>query len=146
MKKIFIIALIACFSQAHALTTVLMETSTHVGFAPPQYSGIFKVQVLSDGTLQKIDNKQKTTKFAKLSSAAVKNLSQQIANLEVNDLQGEDGPMCADAPMKKVKVIKNSEEIVIKTNISCLTKEMLSAYSLIRIAESVENLSSSLTK
>ena len=61
MKKMFIIALFAGITQAQALTTVLMESSTHVGFAPPQYSGIFKVQVLSDGTLQKIDNKQKIT-------------------------------------------------------------------------------------
>ncbi len=146
MKKIFFIALIAISAHAQAGTSVLIENTTHVGFAPPQYSGIFKVQILSDGTIQKIDNKQKVTKFAKLSAAAVKNLNQQIAKLQIGELQGEEGPLCTDAPMRKTTVIKNAEEIVIKTNISCNTKEMPTAYNLNRIIDSADSLFSALSQ
>ncbi len=146
MKKLLFIALVACVAQAQAATSVLIEKSTHVGFAPPQYQGVFKVQILSDGTIQKVDNKQKVTKFAKLSAAAIKNLSQQISALDVGELQGEDGPLCSDAPMRKTKVIKNSQEIIIKENISCNSKEMSSAYNLNSVIDSADALSSALTR
>lgn len=146
MKKLFFIALFTLTAHAQAGVSVLIESSTHVGFAPPQYRGIFKLQILSDGTLQKIDNKQKVTKFAKLSGAAVKNLNQQIATLQIGELQGEDGPLCTDAPMRKTIVNKNAEEIVIKTNISCNTKEMSTAYNLNRIIDSAESMFSALNQ
>ncbi len=145
MKKLLFIALVTCIAQAQA-ASVLIESSMNVGFAPPQYQGTFKVQILSDGTIQKIDNKQKTTKFAKLSAAAVKSLNQQIATLQIGELQGEDGPLCSDAPMRKNTVMKNAEAIVIKTNVSCNAKEMSSAYNLNRIIDSADSLSSSLTR
>lgn len=145
MKKLLFIALVTCIAQAQA-ASVLIESSMNVGFAPPQYQGTFKVQILSDGTIQKVDNKQKTTKFAKLSAAAVKSLNQQIATLQIEDLQGEEGPLCSDAPSRQNTVIKNAKEIVIKTNISCNSKEMSSAYNLNRIIDSADSMSSALSR
>lgn len=144
MKKLLFVALVTCMAQAQA-ASVLIESSMNVGFAPPGSQGTFKVQILSDGTLQKVDNKQKTTKFAKLSAAAVKSLNQQIAKLQIEDLQGENGPICNDAPSRKNIVIKNAQEIIIKTNIDCNTKEMSSAYNLNTIMDSADSLSSSLS-
>lgn len=145
MKKLLFIALVTCVAQAQA-ASVLIESSMNVGFAPPGYQGVFKVQILSDGTIQKVDNKQKINKIAKLSAAAVKSLNQQIAKLQVGELQGEDGPLCSDAPSHQTVVIRNTEEVVIKTNISCNMKEMSSAYNLNRIMDSADTLSSALSR
>jgi len=141
-----VLAVLFISAQTFAASNVLIEHVTHVGFAPPENVGTYSQQILVDGTVQSVDNKNKVVKIAKLSSVALKNLKSEIASLKVEALEGEDGPECEDAPSSETVVYRNAKKIEIKTQEQCRTKEMYSASTLNQVMDGASSLSSALSR
>jgi len=83
---------------------VLAEHSTRVGFAPPQMRGIYRLQILVDGTVQRVDNNGVATFFAELDPSLVANLSASIDAIKSNELIPPTSMPCMDAPGKYIRV------------------------------------------
>lgn len=130
MKKTLALFIFAASLNSLAATSVIMKHAMHAGFAPPSMQGTFTVQLLSNGDVESVNNKNVKIKFAKLSTQAVQNVVKKIVALQEQELRGEDGPRCMDAPSTETIVVKNNKEVVIKSKVSCRAKEMTSAYEL----------------
>lgn len=142
MKLLSLLFVVLFTAQSFALLPhksiklkVLLENEVHVGFAPPGKSGKYLVQVLSNGAVVAIDNKENKTFIADLSIEALESLETQISDLKVGELLGEDGPGCMDAPSNETFVYRDGEQIAIKTVLACNKKEMYSARKLIAIMD-----------
>lgn len=139
--KFLVTAMVLFVGLNTMAATALLKTRTVVGFAPEEYRGVFTTTVLSNGVVEFENNKGQVTQVLKLSKLALKNLVAQIAKVEVEALQGEDGPQCMDAPSVEYSVIKDGKEILIKTVYGCREKIMYSAFSLVSVIQSVDNIS-----
>ncbi|MBC7740669.1 MAG: hypothetical protein H7061_00630 [Bdellovibrionaceae bacterium] len=135
-----LIVTLAFSAQVFAATN-LMSYTTVVGFAPPDYRGVYKTEVKSDGLIQYTDNKGVVTKIGALSEVAVKNLVKLISDLKPGPLQGADGPQCQDAPTTTIQVTKDAQEVVISHNAGCRTKQMTTASELVQLMNSAHSLS-----
>ena len=109
MKSIVTMIVMLVSLNVMAATSVLLQTKTVVGFAPEDYRGVYSTTVLSNGVVQYENNKGVVTQVLKLSKAAVKAIVAKIESLEVGELQGEDTPMCMDAPSESNIVMKNGK-------------------------------------
>lgn len=134
--KLLVTAMVILVSLNTMAATTLLRTSMFVGFAPPEYRGEFKTEILSNGSVEYTNNKGKVTQVMKLSKSALKNLVAQIAKFEVTQLDGEDAPVCMDAPSTRVVAVKDGQEVEIKTEFGCVPKTMYSAIELVNIIES----------
>ena len=100
---------------------VLVEHLTHVGFgAPPKYQGVFKLQILSDGTVVEVGKKDDITVVATLSSQVVSAIRFAVAAVESDELTQPSGPMCMDAPSKVINIwLSGRGKMVIWRQSSC---------------------------
>lgn len=110
MKKI-IFFLLFLVSTLHANPAqlgerVIAEYTTVVGFAPPQYAGLYKFSVLSNGKVQKIDNKKNVKQVAILSYDMITKLQLSIDRIDSDDLIQPGGSPCMDAPSHAISVYK----------------------------------------
>ena len=145
MKNLIMLTLLIFGIQAQAATaSVILKSVTFVGFAPPEVAGKYTTQILSNGSVELIDNKDKKTVMLKLSAAATKNLINKIKSIKVEELQGEDGPGCMDAPLKMIIANINGQDVTLKSTMNCIEKSMSSAYEVNEIMDSTESLASRL--
>lgn len=100
---------------------VLLEKTTSVAFAMPEYRGTYRFQVLSSGVVQKIDNKNKITKLAVLSQVLIDQVKNAVLVIPQDlVLKEEDGPRCADATMQSTAIFKaGGAKVTIKTKVDC---------------------------
>lgn len=108
MKNYFIATLVL-FLSGTALADGLAENVvadfvTAVGFAPPDYRGIYHFQVLDSGVVQTIDNKGKTARLAKLAPSLIQKLVDKIDQIEDDKLTTPTTPPCMDAPTQSLYV------------------------------------------
>ena len=110
MKNYLILGLLGLTSlnvyASNLPANVLAEHATYVGFAPPEHRGTFKLQLLSTGVVQKIDNKANTTVVAKLSVPVVRKIMSAINNIKSDELNKPLRPPCMDAPTQELQVRK----------------------------------------
>ncbi len=148
MKSLLMSLVLIAVSQVATAAPVeksgqtVLEIVTSVGFAPPEYAGIFKTVVEANGRVVYINNKKVETEIAQLSPSALANLKGQVAKVEAGDLQHEgDGPECSDAPTISTYAIKeDGTSIMIKQNSGCQDSVLPSQYNLIYLAQSLQGL------
>lgn len=126
---------------ALAAPSVLLETKTIVGFAPPDIRGVYTTQINSDGSIVYTNNKDVSMVVAKLSKQTVKAIKTKIKDLSVGELVGEEGPGCMDAPSTQVTAMKDGKEVVIKSVVACKQKEMYEASELNSAIHAAETFS-----
>ncbi len=145
MKKTAFLAIaftvIASSQIALAAPSVLLQTKTVVGFAPPDIRGTYTTQINSDGTIVYTNNKDVSTVVAKLSKQTVKSIKMKIKEFSVGELVGEEGPGCMDAPWTQVTAMKDGKEVVIKSQVACNTKQMYEASELNSAIHAAETFS-----
>jgi hypothetical protein len=139
-----IVTMLAMFVSLNAMaaTSVLLQTKIVVGFAPIDDRGVYSTSLLSNGVVQYENNKGVVVRVLKLSKGAVNAIVAKIASLEVGDLQGEDTPQCMDAPSHSNVVMKDGQEIVIKTVFGCREKVMNTpgSYELNRTIQALDTM------
>ncbi len=124
MKKIIFCLLFAIATlsanAAQLVERVIVEYTTVVGFAPPQYAGLYKFAVLSNGNVQKIDNKKNVKQVAVLSDDIINKIQLSIDRINSNDLIQPEGPLCMDAPSHAINVYRsNGKKMVIWKQENC---------------------------
>jgi hypothetical protein len=139
--KLLVTAMVMLVSLNSMAATALLKSRLVVGFAPEEYRGVFTTTVLSNGVVEYENNKGQVKQVLKLSKVALKNLAAQIEKLEVEPLMGEDTPQCMDAPSSESYAVKAGKEVLIKTVYGCREKTMNSAYSLVSLIQSFDNIS-----
>ncbi len=151
MKKTFLMIAMVLSSQFALATSPmkpalpLAEISVGVFFAPPGSAGQYTTTVYWDGKIIAKDNKGNQTLIATLAPSAVEKLEQQIAEVQDGKLEKEEGPECMDAPTTSYSVIKsNGDKIMVKQTAGCRDSVLQSAWSVIRILESIQLLSNQL--
>lgn len=99
---------------------VIVEHTTHVGFAPENHRGVFKFQVLKTGVVQKINNKNKKTVLVKLSTELTTKIASAVNNIKSDDLKEPNTPRCMDAPSLAITARQeNGTEMVIWRRAGC---------------------------
>jgi hypothetical protein len=146
LNKILVVTTVSLFSVFAFAEGIVLQSKTMVGFAPPEMRGTYTVQIKDNGQVLSIDNKSQKVVLAKLSKPVMKALLEKVEKLEIQDLQGEEGPGCYDAPTTEVSVFKAEKEVIIKTVVACKTKEMFSAYELNSMMNSAIGIRSILNK
>lgn len=136
MKALSAFAALTLAAQISLAATTLVKSTTWVGFAPPQHQGAFTTEILSNGTIQYVNNKGIVKKMGKLSSEALQNLKAEVATLKAGDLVGEtDGPACMDAPSTYVTVYQDGVEIKTKEEAGCKEQVLPSAWKLNQVID-----------
>lgn len=150
MKKLFFLGLLSFVNvnsyAAPLATDVLAERSMHVSFAPEQYRGIFKFQLLTSGIVQKVDNKNNITYVAQLSETEVAKVRTAIDNIKSDQLIAPTGPLCMDFPMQLIQIQQsNSASMTIWKNASCRISEP-SDENAAKVAKIMNDLNSVFTE
>ena len=109
MKKLFttalfMLVLVNVNADDEAGRYVLVEYVTYFGFAPPENQGTFKLQILSDGAVVKVDSKDDVTVVATLSSQVVSAIRFAVVAVESDELTQPSGPICMDAPSVAINI------------------------------------------
>jgi len=121
----FLILAVFCSLNAKAETnapavSILAEQVESVGFAPPDFRGVYRFTVLTDGTIQSTDNKEKTTVLGSLSADVVKGLSDVIDKIKSDELVVPTASGCMDAPSLSMQVRQsNGTQYTIWKNQAC---------------------------
>jgi|GEM_PF-6185014 len=111
-------------SLASAGPKILAETIRTVGYAPPEYVGNYRFQILSDGNVVSIDNKNTSKYLGILNSDLIKKLKETISEIPGNlTLKRPIGqPECMDAPSSITVIYKNNaQSILIAENYNCIS-------------------------
>lgn len=123
MKISILLTLLVFASGAMAAElpeNVIVEHATHVGFAPASHRGVFKFQVLKSGVVQKIDNRNKKTVLAKLSTELTAKLVTAVNDIKSDDLKEPTTPRCTDAPTVAITARQeNGTEMTIWRRAGC---------------------------
>lgn len=132
MKNYFIATLVLFLSGtaiADGLAeNVVADFVTAVGFAPPDYRGIYHFQLLDNGVVQTIDNKGKTVRMAKLAPNLVQKLIDKIDRIENDKLTEPTTPPCMDAPTQSLYVqTSKGKQWKPWSRTSCRTSESVDA-------------------
>ncbi len=108
MKAVLIAALLGVMSfnsQGVELSTdVVGEVTTYVGFAPREYRGIFRFQLLSSGNLQAVDNHGVVKALGSVSKEIVADFQKKIESIQSDELVVPTEPLCSDAPSTHITV------------------------------------------
>ncbi len=125
----------------------VLEQIVYVGFAPPDMTGQYRLQVQSDGSVVSIDNKGVTKKVAKLNPDDMTGVLKSVEKLTTDAKSNNDQPPCMDAPSTKVKAYRaDGSERIILLEQGC--REFYSsddkAYPLAAIVSSLSSVQSSL--
>jgi len=101
---------------------IVAEVVTSVDFASPDRVGTYYFQILYDGKVQSIDNKNKLIELGTLSSNKVNNLKNAINEIPSDiELIPGGGDRCYDAPSFTTNVYKsNGDKVTISTKIACV--------------------------
>ncbi|WP_413291506.1 hypothetical protein [Bdellovibrio sp. HCB337] len=141
MKKMFLSMLVVAFASVSfagnegpqaapeypgpKTVTVLAERVLSSGFVPPGAVGLRKTQVLSDGSVVRLEwfggAKPRKMSILTLSQKKLANLVQLINQIQEGDLfdLNPAAPSCQDAPTSSDAVYKNGVEIKIAQNADC---------------------------
>lgn len=87
---------------------MVAEHTTYVAFAPPEYAGTYRLQILKSGVVQQVDNKDRVDVAAKLSTNVLKKLNAAVNKIKSDELTKPQGPECADAPNQEIRVRQSS--------------------------------------
>ncbi len=119
---------------------LLLEKTLTVGFAPPDRAGVYRFQVLKNGTLQSVDNQNNVTVKRVLDSKSLQNLMRQVSLLNANaQIQKPSSPPCFDAP--------DTNYYGFKTHIQTIEQKiLLGRYSGCRIWPSTDKVAQALIK
>lgn len=139
------------FSIANAIphhghhSRVLVEKVTAVAFASPEFRGLYKFQILSSGTVQRVDNKDQIEFLAQLSTSIVHQIEIAVNKIDLNSQLTFDRnlPRCADAPTQTIYIYKGESKVAIKKRQECVDYLSTDA-SAQTLADWVDRLDSSL--
>lgn len=107
----FLFVIVTLHANSEPLSErVIVEYTTMVGFAPPQYAGVYKFEVLSNGNVQKIDNKKNVKQVAVLSQGIVNKIKFSIDSINSGELIQPEGPLCTDAPSHAINVYQSTDK------------------------------------
>jgi hypothetical protein len=126
---------------------ILIEKLVHVGFAPPERLGTYRFQVLSNGEVLSVDNKNHLTQVAVLAMHLVEQVEKAITVIPHDlILKEEDGPRCDDVPSTSTTIFKvDKSKVLIKSSQAC--KNAVSEnYVANNLAQWSDNLQSALDR
>lgn len=100
LSHLLVFCLTHVAAHANAEPKILAESKRFVGFAPPEYAGEYRFQILEDGNVLSIDNKNNVKPLAVLETEIIEQLKKNIAKIPENlKLVRPTGrPECMDAP------------------------------------------------
>ncbi len=119
---------------------VVGEVTTFVGFAPPEFRGTFRFQLLSSGTLQSVDNHGQVKVVGSVSSEIVAGFEKKIAAIQSAELNAPQGPICMDAPGTHITVQQaDGTDLVIWKRGGCRESTPVD-YAASNVAEALKRL------
>lgn len=123
MKHILLFAfvlLMGVHAQAAELAdNVVAEFEVYVGFAPPAHRGRFVMQIMTNGKVINIDNKNESVEVATLAPVMMEKLAEAINKIKSDELEKPDSPPCMDAPSREIMVRQGAKSMVIWRNAGC---------------------------
>jgi len=144
MKRVLYLGLLGFISlSTHATQLpagVIAEHEMTTYFAPEEWRGTYKLQLFSNGKLEKVDNKNTRTQLAVLSETVVHKVKESIENIKTDELLKPEGPMCMDAPAYSIKVQKSSgSELTIWKDQDCRESVAVDS-TAVEVAKLMRNL------
>ena len=106
---------VASASQA----AILLEKSMQVGFAAPEYTGRFSLQILADGQIQRLNNKDQIEELGQLTSGELAKISKLVAGLGEVKLTRPNEQGCMDAPSYSIVAHQGAKDIELWNRIDC---------------------------
>lgn len=128
-------------------SNTILEEIVSVGFAPPGMTGVFRLQLKSDGSVVDVDNKGVQKKVAKLNPDDMSVVTAAIEKLKTDAKSNNNQPPCMDAPSFYTRAYQaNGSERTISMKIGCrtFTSEDSEATSLNSLMDSLSSVRSSL--
>jgi hypothetical protein len=125
---------------------IIVEKDLIVAFAPPEYQGHFRFQVLKTGAVQRIDNKGKVTRLAVLSPVIINEIQKMVKAIP-DDLKviPATGDKCMDVPSSYTYVYKSyDKQVIIRREEFCLTADT-SNYIAVGVADWINRLEQSMS-
>lgn len=122
MRKLVVLfaLLFGTLTVAQGNSNVLVDQLVRVRFGAPADIGDFHFQILTDGTVRSVDNKNQVTVHARLEPSALGELLVSIQKIQDGDSSTIESTSCLDAPSTTINVFQYSgQEITIYSNIEC---------------------------
>jgi len=119
-------ALLSLLSASNGFATdlpqgLVFEYAMHVGFAPPDFAGTYRFQLLDSGEIVRVDNKGKSTLLANLTPLMTQKIQIQIEAIQSVELETPRTPPCTDVPTSEIQVRNvNGHTLQIWRSAGCL--------------------------